>query len=143
MRCAKVRKKLIPHQDKELAGGLTLHLEKHLRRCGSCRKYASELRRLDSLLQSDDDPQMPQWMHERIMHQIKSHEPQRLSFRRRWKLQTVPITLALLLSLYVGTLVGVKTFSYEPSEPSTESENISYGETSLYDLAYLNGAFHE
>lgn len=143
MRCAKVRKLMIPYQDKELAGGLTLRLKEHLCQCGSCRKYAQDLRKLDSLLESQENPQMPQWLYERIMHQVKTHEPQRQSFRRRWKLQTVPITLALLLSLYAGTLIGVKTFTIGPIETATETESIAYGETSLYGLAYLNGDHHE
>ncbi|MBM4403742.1 MAG: zf-HC2 domain-containing protein [Candidatus Cloacimonetes bacterium] len=142
MRCSKVRKLLTPYLDQELSGGMRPRLEKHLQSCGSCSQYTQQLKAVDAILQREDVAEMPGWLQERIIGQIKTHEPQRQSIRRRWKLLLVPITLALLLSLYTGTLVGIKTLTIEETE-TTKANTIVYSETTLYDLGLLNGDYDE
>ncbi len=143
MRCRKVNDLLIPYLDKELSGDAVLRLEKHLQTCVSCRVRLSEYRKLDTMLKVGETIEMPDWMRERIRHQVRMHDPQRRAFRRRWNLQTVPITLALLLSIYIGTLIGIKTFTVAATEPAGDPEIIAYGETTIFDLAYTNGENHE
>ncbi|MDP2172976.1 MAG: hypothetical protein Q8M98_04170 [Candidatus Cloacimonadaceae bacterium] len=128
------------------SGELRLHLES----CFRCRVYFEQAQKLQRLLSPSSPPEFPTWLHENIMHQVRMHEPQRVILRRRMKLQNIPATLAIILSIYIGSLLGVNAFKAETPPVAEVSvyqddsfEVASFGESTIFELRNGNGAERE
>jgi predicted anti-sigma-YlaC factor YlaD len=145
MTCRKFRKLLTPWLDGELKPEQAAELQAwydgcgKVRQCSDCRKLVDEHISFHRLYSSLPQSGFPAHLHHRIMSEIKSREPvyHRKEIRVRW--QTIPATLAIIMSLYFGSLVGVRTF-FSDTEPQTESAELySFGENSLITDFYANG----
>ncbi len=150
MNCSKARHYLDLMLDGELKEGLIPMAELHLKGCPSCRSYYDAGKTLNQMLGMAPEAAFPEWLHQRILHQASQHEPQRIGFARRWKLQTIPALLAVAVSLYVGALMGVKayaantqTYATEATQSTESYELASFGESLLMDLDSNNGGYNE
>lgn len=73
------------------------------------------------------------------MDQIRSRDEvlHRRAVRTRWQL--VPAAVAVLLSLYVGSLVGIRTFSAQNAKPKDTYAATSFGENGMVTTLYTIG----
>jgi anti-sigma factor RsiW len=133
--------------DNELDASRKPELRLHLDACQACGDYQRRQQRLKALLSRKPEAEFPEWLHQRIMYQVKEHERERIGFARRWKLQTIPAALAVILSLYVGSLVGVKAYNSSNAATTIQSvestELASFGETSLIEGVATGGDSYE
>lgn len=141
MRCKTARRMIDLSLGSEL--GHNSLLAQHLELCPKCRARFTQNQKLDQMLSVELPTEFPSWIHNRIMDSVRSHDPIRKSLKRRWNLQAVPATMAVMLSLYVGILVGVKTFTPEQELTTQEIEYVTYGENSLIAFDTTNGGYHE
>jgi len=146
MRCAKYRHLIDLLLDGALAGDSVSRVEAHLANCAGCRSYREQGLRLKQLIQSTPRPLFPQHLHHRILHECKAHEAQRASYRGRSRLQLVPAAMAVMLSLFLGSLIGKNAFSTQiqlDSQTSISSSELSFGENTLVDSDYYSGGANE
>jgi hypothetical protein len=145
MTCRKFKKLLTPWLDGELKPEQAKDLQTWLdgctvaRQCSDCRKLIDEHRSFHRLYSALPQPEFPAFLHHRIMDQIKAKETVSAKHAVRIRWQTVPATLAILLSLYAGSLVGIRTFTNQPTKADTKSELYSFGETNVANNFYANG----
>jgi len=148
MKCSKYRKQLVPWLDGELkperADVLKAWFEScaKLRQCTLCQSEIQAHQGLNQALQALPQNEFPAYLHHRIMDKVKSNQPiyHKKAIRTRW--QAIPATLAILLSLYAGSLIGVKTFSTQTTTTTTTTESTalsSFGENGLYSNFYETG----
>lgn len=131
MTCRKFKKLLIPWLDGELSPERATELKAFLSQCGQvrqcseCRKLIDDYQSFHRLMNSIPQKEFPAYLHHRIIDEINRREPifHKRQVRVRW--QTVPATLAILLSLYVGSLIGIRTFS-TPAQTNETQELYSY-----------------
>jgi anti-sigma factor RsiW len=128
---------LKPEQANELQSWMD-ECEK-VRRCSDCRKLIDEHRSFHRLYNVLPRQEFPAFLHHRIMDQIKNGEPVRHRHEVRIRWQTVPVTLAILLSLYAGSLIGIRTFSSQSARTNVKSELYTFGETNVANNFYSNG----
>lgn len=146
MKCSKAQRYLDLMASGSLEPGLKRELQLHLDACDGCRGLYQVGKNLIELAKRSPQAGFPSWLHQRIMSQVKEHEQRRIGYARRWKLQTIPATLAVLLSLYVGTLVGIKahdTSSQSVAQSTQSVELASFGESTLVDLDANGGGYNE
>lgn len=145
MTCRKFKKQLIPWLDGELKPEQAAELKAwydrcaEVRQCSECRKLIDDYQSFHRLISSIPRKEFPAFLHHRIMDEIKHREPiyHKKQVRVRW--QTVPATLAILLSLYVGSLIGIKTFNPPTVTPAATHELYSFGDHSLAKDLNLSG----
>lgn len=145
MTCRKFRKQLIPWLDGELAPAQDKEMRDWLLHCGEarqctdCRKLAEEYKRFHHIFSEVPQPEFPAFLHHRIMDEIKRKEPilHKKEVRTRWQL--VPATLAVLVSLYFGSLVGVKAFGPTNTTNNDNVELYTFGENGMMNSIYYNG----
>ncbi len=71
---------------------------------------------------------------------IQTHESNRKVYRRTWRLQAIPVTMAWLASIYMGVLVGNVTFMPE-TEATVSTEYVTLDASSI--LYYESGESNE
>lgn len=134
MRCSKAERYISQKLDGEIKARHLAELNQHLNVCSSCRATLKAYSDLQSNLQAAPAAEYPAWLHHRIMANLPiSSKPSRV---QRWGLSYAAPSLAIMLSLYVGTLVGIKGYEVSSQSQSTaeSTEQISYisfGENSL------------
>lgn len=145
MRCYTAKKLIDLWLDKELDESRSSALIQHLQKCPSCNAIAEKSRKINTMLSSDENPEFPSWIHNRIVDQARMHESTRKTLKRRYNLQTIPVSMAVLMSLYVGLLVGAKTFeTVNTDNSSTQStEYVVFGENSLIAMDESYGVYSE
>ena len=144
MTCRRFRKDLIPWLDGELKPVRAAELEAWLascdkvRQCSVCRKLTAEYRSFHKAFQSTPQTEFPAHLHHRIMDKIKTEEViiHRKEVRARW--QTIPATIAILLSLGFGSLIGVTTFSNH-NKTTINSELYTFGENGMVSTLNSDG----
>lgn len=145
MTCRKFKKLLTPWLDGELKPEQANELQTWLeactdaRHCSDCRKLIDEHRSFHRLYNALPTTEFPAFLHHRIMDRIKTAETASHKHAVRFRWQTVPATLAILLSLYAGSLVGIRTFNNQPTKADTKSELYTFGETNVASNFYANG----
>lgn len=145
MTCRKYRKLIVPWLDGELKPEQAAEMQAwfdscpEVRQCSVCRKLADDYRSFHRFLQSTPQTEFPAFLHHRIMDQIKSREVvlHRRAVRTRWQL--IPAAVAVLLSLYVGSLVGVRTFSAQNAKSKDTYAATSFGENGMVTTMYTIG----
>lgn len=140
MRCSKAEKLIILKLDNELNVALASKLEKHLTGCSRCKALATEYSLLQSKLNSIEPVEFPSWVHHRILDSVKTHESSRQGYRRKWRLQAIPVTMAVLASIYMGVLIGNVTFMPETKDEAF-TEYVTLDASSI--LYYDSGETHE
>jgi predicted anti-sigma-YlaC factor YlaD len=134
-------------QDGALDQASTAKLQAHLDECKKCRAYQQEALKLRELMLSVPRPQVPSWLHHQILHQCKAHEPKRLEVRKKFRLQLVPATLAIMLSFVLGLLLGVTRFDVAALSGKVASEQVKeisfFGESILVEDAFFGGGDSE
>lgn len=150
MRCAKARRLIDLLPVNTPPAELHADLAAHLRKCPVCAGYHKQGMLLDSVITSLPDPGFPAWLHERILADAASHDIRRARYQRQWKLQTIPAAAAIILSLYLGSLVGIKSYNTSTADiigaatdTTSNTELASFGETTLLDAYYSNGGSDE
>lgn len=145
MTCRKFKKMLIPWLDGELKPGQVAELKAWFDRCGEvrqcseCRKLIDDYQSFHRLINSIPKEEFPAFLHPRIIDEINRREPvyHKQQVRVRW--QAVPATLAILLSLYAGSLIGIKTFNIQTTTTTETQELYSFGDNSLAQDVNLSG----
>lgn len=147
MRCAKYKKQIDLMQDGALDQASTAKLQAHLDECIKCRAYQQQALKLRELMLSAPRPQVPSWLHHQILHQCKAHEPKRLKVRKKFRLQLVPATLAILLSFVLGSLLGVTGFQISALSSKVAPEQVQeitfFGESTLVEDSFFGGGSSE
>ena len=149
MRCSNAQSMIILKLDKELRARYSASLEKHLAACSACRLFREEMLSQNSRFASLSQPAVAPWIHSRILDQAAAHDNRRLRSRMIFQLEKIPALAAVLLSLYIGTLVGIKTHNSTSASASAQissgqtTEVASFGENSLVDESYNNGGSDE
>jgi anti-sigma factor RsiW len=148
MTCREFRKQLIPWLDGELKPDKAAELMAWLnscdevRQCHRCRKLTEEYRSFHVTFQNTPQKEFPAFLHHRIMAEIINKEQVRAKHHHRISWQAIPATIAILLSLYFGSLVGVKTFNTQSvvvTEVTETTEQLSFGENGMVSTIYSNG----
>jgi hypothetical protein len=142
MTCSKQRNLLIPWLDGELKAEQAAELKAwfdscaEVRHCFVCRKLIDEHTSFHRAIQSTPQSEFPAFLHHRILNEIKSREPayRKQAIRTRWQL--VPAGLAILMSLFVGSLVGVRTFATETADRNALN---TFGDNGLVTTLYTPG----
>ena len=148
MRCTKAQSYIITR----LAGELSVHknksLQEHLQSCAACRDYEKEQIALDALLSGEQAPGFPTDLHTRIMSSIKasSYQP---AHGFKLMMRQVPAAAAIVFSIFLGGLIGMKAQASETQNksitmevPASKTEFASFGENSILDeIAY--GEYYE
>jgi len=107
-----------------------------VRHCDKCLRQISDLNTIKTALVSQAPPELPTYVHARIMDKVKS-DPIITTNRRLSVWKTIPVAAAVLLSFYVGSLVSAKTFStgqtasVQTTAKQSSSEVFTLGENSL------------
>ena len=145
MRCSKARQ-YIDLSSSALDRVRSDKLEKHLKQCAVCREYQAQDLKLGAILSSGLQVEFPQWIHQRIMQQSREHDSRRIRIRHRARWQAVPTLAAIAISLYLGGLVGFKSFSSVSADSdsgtsisTSNSEYAIFGESSLVELVETDG----
>jgi len=142
MRCSTVKSQISPWLDNELDSRHALKIEQHLDTCPLCKAHAEQARKLNSMLQATSTPPLPDWIHNRILQSAREHDDLRSSLRRKWNLQLIPAAMAIVMSLYLGTLVGIKTFGTTDTTSNAETltlDSIGYGSSTIVALETTTG----
>jgi anti-sigma factor RsiW len=145
MTCRKLKKQLTLWLDGELKPEQAAEFKawfdrcEEVRQCSECRKLIDEHNRFHSLISSIPKKEFPAFLHHRIIDEINRREPiyHKKEMRIRW--QTVPATIAILLSLYVGSLIGIRTFNTQTTTVNESSELYTFGNNSLATDMNLSG----
>jgi hypothetical protein len=145
MTCRKIRKQLIPWLDGELQPDKAKEIQAwfdscaQVRQCSVCRKLIAEYRSFQNAFQNTPQTGFPAYLHHRIMDSVKQREPirHRHEIRTRW--EAIPATIAILISLYAGSLIGIKTFTSQSGAVNENSELYSFGENGTVSTFYTAG----
>lgn len=146
MRCSHARPMIITQLDNELSAKRSRTLQQHVVNCSSCLAYRLEMTKLNSRLSGSAPPELPGWIHHRIIAQTKDHDNRRVKSYRLLQLQKVPALLAIAFSLWMGGLMGTKVYnsintSQTPKTLTANSaltEYTGFGESSSMDLISFN-----
>jgi len=145
MSCSKYRQLIVPWLDGELSPEQHQRLQAWLdncataRQCTRCQTEIADYRNLHQTLHQLPQTDLPDWIHHRIMDKARSPIIAKdVSRRHFW--QTIPVAAAIMLSLYVGSLVSLKTFNHSTQTVQTNTtEEYTFGETGLLTGLYDNG----
>lgn len=143
MRCSKAQTLIINQIAGELAAHKRIALQQHLDACPSCRAYHQAQTDLDKMLFSAPATAFPLQIHKQIMDQVNARSSRKAPLPLL-VIRKVPVAAAIIFSLYIGSLVGIKTYqSQETSATSlvetqdSNTELASFGENSIWeDYAY-------
>ncbi len=149
MRCTKARAYIDLR-----SGGLDTQretkLQEHLTSCASCRLYQSQDAVLSAAIGTAPSVELPAWIHARIMDSSRQHDTSRVRIKHLGRWQAVPTLAAIALSLYLGGLVGSKSFTNNSTLAATapfsqlqNSEYASFGESSLLESVDTDGEYDE
>ncbi len=142
MRCFTAKRLIDPWLDKELKESRVNALLEHLKKCPGCSQEAQQSQRMNQLLRTDFDPELPAWVHNRILADVRSHETKRRTYNYRYRLQAIPASLAVLLSLYIGMQIGISTFGTNQTTEA-QTEYVTFGENTLFAIDTSNGGVYE
>jgi len=149
MTCRKNRKQIIPWLDGELrpdrAAELLARFEAcdKVRHCTECRKLTEEYRSFHRVFQSHPQSEFPAFLHQRIMDSVNNRREyySRKAVRARWQL--VPASLAIAMSLFFGSLVGINMFSPQNEVKTTArtTERYNFGDNGMVSTMNPNGTY--
>lgn len=140
MSCKQYRKDLMPWIDGELTPQRSSELQAWFascqrdRQCTACQTQISEYRALQKAMSSLPSSELPAHVHHRIMDTLKQTAKSRSRQTARYRWQAIPVAVAVMVSLYFGSLVSSKTFSTDTSETTASTELYSFGESSLAEV---------
>jgi len=148
MRCSKAKRYMELKLDGELKVSRQAVLSDHLNGCAKCRNWLAEAEKLQAVLSDAPKAEFPAWVHAQIMDKVHRLADQRPGFIRRYKLAPAGALLAVLLSFWAGTNVGLAGFSISNKSSSSTSTLVStntstFGENSLLDIWDSNGDTNE
>lgn len=135
MRCTRFRHKTDKLLDGALDTQAAARLQVHLEKCNACRQYYQEGLKLKELLLAQPNSEFPTWLHHRILDQCRAHETRRSVYQKRLRFQLVPAVLAVMVSLFLGSLVGKTAFEtqYQSTQETEQKSELSFGEVFLVD----------
>lgn len=141
MRCLKAEQLIINQVAGELRPRLKFALNQHLEACLACRDFQKDQIKLNTMIFPASAPEFPSGLHARIMAEVSSQRAGQIHHSHLFT-QKLPVAAAMILSLYIGSLVGIKTYnSQNQSAAQTQEEEstelATFGENSiLEDYAY-------
>ena len=143
MRCQKAQSLIISRLAGEMKPSLSQQLGQHLGSCSACRAFEQDQIRLDTMLSAGSIPAFPDHVHARIMAAVSSPVSIK-THNLHYLMRQIPAAAAIIFSLYVGSLVGIKSYNAnnESLAQSKQTEEISidlasFGENSILDeIAY-------
>ena len=141
MECRKIQKLLIAWLDHETNQAQPAAITTHLSSCKKCYLIASQYEKLNALLPTGNVV-LPQHIHYRILDQVKMHDVVRSRNKVLWRLEALPTSLLIILTIYFGALIGKVFENKTDKDVSTYSEYVNYGEHTILALN-TNGVSHE
>jgi len=134
MRCSKAERYISLKLDNQISARRAKALKVHLDQCPSCRNVLTQHRALVTKLQKLPQAEYPQYLHHRIMSNLPRSNKR--SWLQSYGLSYATATVAIALSLFAGSLVGIKGYE-SPQNYSSQSEidyeSISFGEHTLLE----------
>lgn len=142
MRCSKAQRYIDLQLDGELQPKLQQHLQQHLAGCDACRGWQADARKMQLMLAQNPAPELPTWVHARIMDQVHRLDNKRPTFVRRFKLATATAAIAIMLSTWAGMEVGIKSFN-DSTSSETSTAYSGFGENTMLDNYVAMGDSNE
>ena len=142
MRCSKAQRYIDLQLDGELQPKLQQHLQQLLAGCDACRGWQAEARKMQLMLAQNPAPELPIWVHARIMDQVHRLDNKRPTFVRRFKLATATAAIAIMLSTWAGMEVGIKSFN-DSTSSETSTAYSGFGENTMLDNYVAMGDSNE
>ena len=145
MTCRKYSKELLPLVNGELTEQRSKEIWDWLascsseRQCTACQNKIDEYIALKSVLSTIPSAKVPPQVHHKILDSVRQMEKNRfrLVINYRWK--AIPATMAVLLSLYFGSLVSIKIFNTTSNNATTTPDVFSLRESSLIEVFTFEG----
>ena len=136
MRCKIAERYISLKLDGELSAKHDRALMQHLDRCSLCQKIMKDHQGILKAMQQMPDPGFPPYLHHRIMSSLPKSAPK--AAYRAFRLSLAATALSVLISIALGTMVGIKGYeSYGLyAETTGESMLLSFGENSIVELAF-------
>lgn len=149
MRCSKAERAIELSLAGELDGKKQTALKDHLRFCAACRSRYADANKLHTLLSASPSEEFPSWVHASIMDKVHRLDAKRPGFVHRYKLAPAGALIAMILSVWAGTNVGITGYTQNFKENSStesylvSSSNAEFGENSLLNMWSENGDTNE
>jgi len=142
MRCSKFEQLFLTSLDGEIDPKNRAAMQQHQVKCSRCAAIAQDYillnKQLNTVIQTEEES--PPWLQHRILDAVRTHDSRRKVVKRWWNLQAVPVSMAVLASLYMGVLVGRTAFS-TVTNSAVEQEYVSMDYSSI--LYYETGDSNE
>lgn len=149
MRCSKARHYISLNLDGELSANHKPKLSSHLGSCAACRNWQTEAEKLHNMLSTTPKVEFPAWVHAQIMDKVHRLDERRPGLIRRYKLAPATAMLSIMLSIWAGAAVGIRTFTPAETETADSYTTVAttdyteFGENSLMDSYYVTGDTNE
>ncbi|MCD4650544.1 MAG: zf-HC2 domain-containing protein [Candidatus Cloacimonetes bacterium] len=108
MRCEKVKDRLNAYLDKECAAGESTEIRKHLESCIDCQQALRELQQVNSFLGEYQPQEVPQYLNQAILTQIR--KSRKVSVFKRFRKTVVALSTAAVM-LFGFFLSSTLTFA--------------------------------
>lgn len=145
MSCKQYRNDLMSWMDRELSPQRSKELELWFascsaeRKCTTCQTKMAEYQAIKDAMSSLPYSELPSHVHYRIMDKLKQAEISRAKKVAGYRWQAVPVAMAIILSIYFGSLVSSKTLNNTSADSTVSTELYSFGESSLAEVFLTEG----
>lgn len=145
MRCSTAKRYINLQLDSELKPKHQHSLDKHLVACSSCRIWQTEEQKLHGLLSAKPAPELPSWVHARIMDSVHRLDNKRPSFAYKLRLATAGAAIAVVISTWAGMQIGITSFKNTSTTNDTSIATVStdFGENTILENYLVIGENYE
>lgn len=145
MRCSTAKRYINLQLDGEIKPEPQHRLKQHLAKCPACRSWQAEELRLYQLLSAKPVPEMPAWIHARIMDSVHRLDAKRSNFAHKFRLATAGVAIAVLISAWGGMEIGIKSFgdANSPQDNSVATVSSAFGENTILESYLVIGDIYE
>lgn len=145
MRCSTAKRYINMQLDSELKPKHRHPLDKHLAKCSSCRAWQSEEQKLHTMLSARPAPELPSWVHARIMDSVHRLDNKRPSFAHKLRLATAGAAIAVVISTWAGMQIGIKSFdeTNTTTDSSVAAVSADFGENTILENYLVVGGNYE
>ncbi len=145
MRCSTAKRYINLQLDSELKPKHQHSLDKHLAACSSCRIWQTEEQKLHGLLSAKPAPELPSWVHARIMDSVHRLDNKRPSFAYKLRLATAGAAIAVVISTWAGMQIGITSFKNTSTTNDTSIATVStdFGENTILENYLVIGENYE
>ena len=145
MRCSTAKRYINLQLDNELKAKHQHSLDRHLAKCSACRAWQAEELKLHAMLSAKPAPELPSWVHARIMDSVHHLDTKRPAFAHKLRLATAGAAIAVIVSTWAGVQIGIKSFHHSPNNRNNSISTFStyFGENTIMENYLLIGDNYE